>query len=225
MPERFLQSSLGLIAVVCVGANLQAILLPRWPRANLPPMGPLSLKGYQVSSEPSLPGSATSDLAISSTARFRLVPGSSIGGNGDKAPDRVINLQMAMLVPRGLRSFQVAAATKDRPDLRLEQRRILFSEGNELAVGLIKGRTALQTCLTRSGSTAVTQEALGRVESQQPPLTLKQQMARIIGLRLNRNPHCLLITVTKIDKPLIKETELLTLWNQLKPELKGLLPS
>jgi hypothetical protein len=133
-----------------------------------------------------------------------------------------------MLSPRSLVGFQLAAATKDLPSLKMRNRRLSQLGDDQVAIGTINSRLALQTCLTAAGTAAVTESAFA--VAQQPPANARQQVERVLGLRPNRRTDCVFVTISSTREGSVAGEEptpasLKRIYSNLRPQLKLLLTS
>lgn len=216
MPESLARIWLGLAAIASIGATLQVVFWPRWPSATLPSTDGLELPGYTLKPEAGSEAKRTSALAISPTTRYRLVASEAAATRPSP-----LTLQLAMLSPRTLVGFQLAHATKERPNWKMGQRTLQKLGNDELALGPINNRSSLQTCLTAAETGAVTEAAFAA--AQQPPANLRQQLERVVGLRPNRRTDCVLVTITSAGSEQSNPAALISVYEDLRPQLKLLI--
>jgi hypothetical protein len=223
MPQALVRFWLALAATGCLGATLQVVFWPRWPSASLPSTARLALPGHTLTAEAGGEGSRSSDLAFSPIVRYKLAANQAAAEGSTQ-----YRLQLAMLSPRSLVGFQLAAATKDQPSLKMANRRLSQLGGDQVAIGTINSRLALQTCLTAVGKGAVTESAFAA--AQQPPANARQQVERVLGLRPNRRTDCVLVTISGRSESRVAGAEptpasLNRIYSDLRPQLKLLLTS
>lgn len=216
MPESLVRTWPGIVATGSLASLLQVMVWPRWPSASLPSTSDLVLTGFTLTSNGNLKGSFSSDLAMSPIHRYRIAP-EDIDAN---APPPV-QLQIAMLSPRRLGEFQLAAATKDQPSLKMSNRRLQRLGDDQLAIGSIKNNRSLQTCLTAAGTAAVSKEAFSALD--QPPANAGEQLERVLGLRPNRRTECVLVTLSSSDSKRASVESMIGIYKQLRPQLKLLI--
>ncbi len=223
LPQALVRFWLALAAAGCLGATLQVVFWPRWPSATLPSTARLAVPGHTLTPEAGSEGSRSSDLAFSPIVRYKLAA-------SQPAPEgpTLFRLQLAMLSPRSLVGFQLAAATKDQPSLKMGNRRLSQLGDDQVAIGTINKRLALQTCLTAAGKGAVTESAFAA--AQQPPANARQQVQRVLGLRPNRRTDCVLVTISSTMEGSVAREEptpasLKRMYSNLRPQLKLLLTS
>jgi hypothetical protein len=182
---------LRVLTVLAAVAAMQALVLPRWPRAVPLPSDRLTTQlrraGWQPSPLPPLPARRSYERATSPILRWRL-------GNGD-------TLQLMAGSVRQRTNFQAAFLIRDEPSLALNARRLDTPLAGSSA-GRIGRQNALQTCLVpgvmppqNQGVTAVQLGHAGDRLSGGGMATWQ----RLIGLRANRELSCILVSLQGRD--------------------------
>lgn len=170
-----LQRWLGVLVALTALALFQLHLWPKRP--NPPTPSQIPLPGTSL---PSFPGSTTELGSVSPTLRRQLPQGKE--------------LRLANLESRHSSNLQVAALTSALPHLRLQQRRLV---GDQIAVGQLQDRSALQTCII-GGRHAVTTAALSALRPHaiaNVPLLVKGWL----GFHPKSVSACLLVTLVQIQ--------------------------
>lgn len=180
-----------MLAGLTVLATLRTLLLPPSPQvAPLPAAATLQAaleRGGLQGAVPLAPDPArrNSERALSPGMGWRLADG------------QILRLRHGSL--RRWEAFQLAAITRDVPELALDKRLVQTdSQGAPIAVGALKGGRARQTCLVPRSSAplpmGVTQEQLSEVVKLRPnPPTAV--LAGILGLRPMRSYDCVVISL------------------------------
>jgi len=178
------------LAALCLVGSLaaaQALLLPRWPRASelvaAPFTAALRQGGWNPKPRPGQPAKRSAELSMSRLLAWRLSGGEE--------------LSLVDAVVRQRDSFQTAFIARDRPSLKLSQRRRDWPIAGTDA-GLIAGRPALQTCLVRQKSSAPiaasSRDALGRAADQRVS-SRSETLKGLLGLQPSRHFGCVLVTL------------------------------
>jgi len=199
-----------LCALALVAAG-QALLLPRWPRAEELQEQPFSQAlrrgGWNARQQPAAAPERGSERALSSRLQWRL---SGIG-----------ELSLVQAAVRQRDSFQTAFLGRDHAELALSQRRrdqpIPGSDA-----GLIQGRQALQTCLVRQPDGPAIAASRGLDLSAAADRRVRGRLATlrgVLGLQPSRDFSCLLVTLrSDSSRPLPGG-----LWQRLLPVLQATL--
>jgi hypothetical protein len=184
------------LAVIACLASLQALILPRWPRAASLPRPALDeaiksggLNGMFVKSDPP---QRSFDLASSELLSYRLDGGEE--------------LHLVDVTVRERMKFDMHMITSKQPILRLEAGQI-SPDPPFYATGRIKGRPARQTCLVPgmpgAATFAVSQEQLWIPVDALASEDTRERLLRVIGLGSKRSYRCTLITLRAApDRPL-----------------------
>jgi len=206
------------LAVLACAASLQALVLPRWPRAMDLSAASIetSLRGSGFRPVPlkPLPSRRSFDLASSKVLGYEL-------DGGDE-------LRLVDVTVRERLKFDGNMITGDQPKLRLEAAQITpqppFSSS-----GRINGRPARQTCLVPgmqgSAAFAVTQEQLWVPVDTLAREDAKASLLRLIGLGSKRSYRCSLITLRAGPDRLLPDARWQRLLRVLRPVLeRGVVP-
>lgn len=172
----WLQRWLAVLVAVTVLALLQLHLWPRRPTASSPAWAPLPGRIL-----PPFPGHRTAEASLSPTLRRQL--------------PQARELRLTTLVSGRSADLQVASLTRATPFLHLKQRHLV---GDQVAVGLLEGRTALQTCVIGSGH-AVTAEALHDIKPHSPS-NASLLLRRWLGISPQTENSCVLVTLVQVGK-------------------------
>ena len=232
------RTCLALAAGTAAAGLIQVIVWPRWPQAAAVGLDRLRLGGAVIPGRVLLPATREASLAQSALVEFPLPaprPSATQGSQGGAAGPAPIRLRLRLIEPRNWRSFQVAEITKGIAALDVDQRTLKVRGEDELATGLIKGQSALQTCLTDGGFGVVTQAKFFPLSFEKPSQGPIQQLDRFLGLRQNRENRCLLVTLlTQADRGPRKmmghgtintpgSARLVEAWSQVRPALSNTL--
>jgi hypothetical protein len=177
------------LAILACAGSLQALILPRWPRAT-DLAGESIQKALQSSGfnpvplEP-LPPRRTYDLASSAVLGYKLDGGEE--------------LHLVDVTVRERHKFEMNRISSDhQPTLRLEAAKI-SQQPPFSALGRFQGNIARQTCLVPgmqgSEGFAVTQEQLWRAVDSVARENARESLGRVIGLGSKRSYRCALITL------------------------------
>jgi len=200
------------LAVMASLASLQALILPRWPRAASLPQPALDevmkggeFKGMLVKSAPP---QRSFDLASSELLSYKLVGGEE--------------LHLMDVTVRERLKFEMNTITSKQTSLRLEAGQI-SSDPPFYATGRIKGSPARQTCLVPglpgAAAFAVNQEQLWIPVDALASEDTRERLLRVIGLGSKRSYRCTLITLRAApDRPISEER-----WQSLLQVLRPLL--
>lgn len=201
-----------LAAIACL-ATLQALVLPRWPRATSLPQAALehAMRKAGLDAEPlqAGPPQRSFDLASSRLLAYKLEDGEE--------------LQLVDVTVRERLKFDMNTINGKLPSLRLEDSRI-SPDPPFYAIGQINGHPARQTCLVpglgRDSGFAVSQDqlwipvdALAREDS-------REILRRVIGLGSKRSYRCILITVRAAPGRPLNDARWQSLLSTLRPVLE-----
>jgi hypothetical protein len=186
-PASLLVRWYGTLAAIASLAALQALVLPRWPRAAelrpAPIERALRQAGFQPVALPTLPASRSYELASSATLGYGLPGG--------------LQLRLRRGAVRERRNVQIAFSGRDRPELALRKRQLTVAPP-PAASGRVENKPALQTCLVPGAPQA---NAFGATW-EELPLVMDRRAAgarasalRILGLQPNRSYECVLISL------------------------------
>ena len=172
----WLQRWLAVLVAVTILALLQLHLWPKRPEASRPDWRPLP--GTML---PPFPGSSSPESSLSPTVRRQL--------------PQAMELRLTTLVSRRSADLQVASLTRETPFLSLKQRHLV---GDQVAVGLLAQRSALQTCVIGSGH-AVTAQGLHDLKPHNPA-NASLLLRRWLGMSPQPESTCLLVTLVQAGK-------------------------
>lgn len=181
---------LSLLAAFTILATLRTILLPPWPSVKPLPspvvlQAALERSGLRPSPLAGEPALRNAEQTLTPSQVWRLQDG------------QVLRLRGGAV--RRWEAFQLAAITRNVPDLSLKGRR-LAADGRSgpFALGQVKGGIAQQSCLVSGTSSTqpfgVTMEQLTGLQGQRPnpPQAL---LAGVLGLRPMRTYDCVVISL------------------------------
>lgn len=211
LPDSLLIRCFGALAGLACLAALQAMLLPRWPRAQELQRAPieqaLGRAGFQPVALPALPATRGYELSSSTTLGYEL-------GGG-------LQLRLRRGAVRERKNVQIAFIGRDRPELSLEQRHLL--EGPPpTASGRVGNQPALQTCLVPEAPGA---HAYGVTWEQIPAAVdrmaggSRAALRRVIGLQPNRSYACVLISLRSTEGSPVSMATWHRLLDALEPAL------
>jgi hypothetical protein len=213
------------MAAATAGISLiQLIFWPRWPQAAANGLDQLRLPGASaVPGTKLMPAIHTATLAQSAVHEFPLpskLLADSSGLSGSQAQlDGLLRLRL--VEPRNWRSFQLAQITKGIRPLEVRQRMLKIRGGDELALGQINGKPALQTCLIEGGKGVLLEQSFFTLSWEKPMRSRRQELNRFLGLSPNRNHQCLLVTLLGVQSNKHPDVRLITAWEELRPILVG----
>ncbi len=202
---------------LALALTLQSLLAPRWPRAELPRewgsdrqlglgLG-LGLGERRLRRLGTLPGQRDRDRALSETLVLEvqggLGPGSGPAGEAPMPLSRrrgsgmgALELRVVAAQVRKRSDLAVPRLVRDRLDLRLSGVRLeRLSPGFSYGRGWLRGRPALQTCLTGAAQGGYSEAQLSRLRDQPLPWGWPRVLY-ILGLKDNRDFSCLLLTLS-----------------------------
>lgn len=205
---------LAALTALALAAQLQSLLAPRWPQAELPKgfadglrLGDRPLKLLRT-----LPSQRDRDRAMGTTLVFALeeAPADSRGNtSAQMQPQGGASQELWLLAvqTRHRSDLAVPRLVRDRPELQLKPEpgrsrvRILqagpaFGYGQ----GLWQGRPALQTCLSGPGQGGYSEMQLTRLRDHPPPPGVPR-LLHLLGLRDIREFSCVLVTVQQARQP------------------------
>jgi hypothetical protein len=181
---------LSVLAALTVLATLRTLLLPVWPQAKPLPSpavleGVLERHGLRPSAMAGEPAVRNAEQALSPAVVLRLQDG------------EILRLRRGTM--RRWEAFQLAAITRNVPELALKDRRLAAAgPGAPSALGKVKGGIAQQSCLvegtTSSQSLGVTLEQLTGLVSKRPS-SPQAFLAGLLGLRPMRTYDCVVISL------------------------------
>lgn len=190
-PSTFpLTTWLAVLSAFTVLATLRTLLLPPWPQAKPLPSpavleGALERNGLRSSPMAGEPAVRNAEQALSPSMVWRLQDG------------EILRLRRGAM--RRWEAFQLAAITRNVPELALKGRRFAATDrSGPSALGKVKGGIAQQSCLvhgtTISQPIGVTLEQLSGLVSKRPnsPQAL---LAGLLGLRPMRIYDCVVISL------------------------------
>lgn len=206
-PPRLTLVITGGLAVAGVAAVAMASLGPQLPEpANLPVL-PSRLGDSRIGPPAPQPFPAAADRLVRSERRQLHTP------SGD------LQLVLVQAVVRAPDQRSVAALTKDSP-LQLKGSRTRRVGSDQVVIGRLGDRTALQTCVTPRGA-AVSRKDLSRLA----PDSHLPSMTALMGLASQPVPGCMLVSLraesprgsTMIDAD--PEVHVIQGWTSLSPVL------
>lgn len=239
----WLHGALALVAGLATVGLLRSLLMRNpLPAADLPePLrrGGPTLAGYRSAALPTLPARRERDRAWGPRLRWHLLP--LIGTEPSAEPSGGPEPLVLELVVRRSRMRGAMA-----PDPLAAQRLLRLGSRQQVALGWIGARPALQTCLVgrgprETGPTAAVQSdeltgAAGRWRQRLegplgPDAALRRELAIQLGLRLEERWECLQVTLRR-DGPAAGErspaagraaadAQLVGAWRQLTPQLQS----
>jgi len=178
----------GPLVILASAASLQALILPRWPRAT--DLAGASIEtalqggGFNPVPMKSLPPRRSYDLASSAVLGYKLDGGEEL-----------------LLVDATVRErldFELGKMSSDQPGLTMEAATI-SKQPPFSSAGRIQGRAARQTCLIPAmqgvEAFAATQEQLWQAVDSVSRETARESLLRVIGLGSKRSYRCVLITL------------------------------
>ena len=213
------------MAAATAGLGLiQLIVWPRWPQAAATGLDHLSLPGGSgLPGRKLMPVIQTAALAQSALYEFSLPRKTSSDSSGlpgfQKQPEPLVRLRL--VEPRNWESFQVADVTAGIKPLEVKNRMLRIRGGDELALGQIEGKPALQTCLIEGGKAVLIEKTFVTISWEKPKRSRRQELKRLLGLSRNRNHQCLLVTIRTGEGNNHTEDKLITTWEELRPILVG----
>jgi hypothetical protein len=207
-----------LVFLACA-ASLQALILPRWPRATGLAGASIekALRGGGFDPVPlaALPPQRSYDLASSAVLGYKLDGGEE--------------LHLVDATVRERLNFELGRISSNQPGLTMEAATI-SKQPPFSSAGRIQGRAARQTCLIPgmqgSEAFAVTQEQLLRAVDSVASENARDSLLRVIGLGSKRSYRCVLITLQARTGMPLPEARWHGLLRVLRPALeKGTAPS
>lgn len=196
-------------------SSLQVAFFPRLPGAVLPEVNLDDMVLSQARLLEELPGQRSRDWALSPTRRYSL---RSIEG---RQASFAVSLSLTGVAVRRTEYLQVALVTLGDPSLEMDQRRVYqTTDGDEYAMGKIRGLDALQSCKVPSRRSGVTRKTLEQLTLPQPMdrRDLTGNLRRLAGLRANRSYECVLVTLTSSERG--RKVQLINLWRRTLVVLK-----
>ncbi len=183
----FLVRWMGVLAAVAALTAVQALFLPRWPRAQVLPSSSLqaSLAAAGLDPQPlvTLPPVRGYEKSLSPILGWRLAGGSEL---------RLVHGNV-----RQRKSFQAAFLARDRRELTLRDRQLDVPIPGS-AVGLIQAKPGFQTCLVpdlslQSGM-AITADSLSLASDRRVASRL-DTIKGLLGLQPTRSFDCVLVSL------------------------------
>jgi hypothetical protein len=216
-PTNLAQWYVPLVILACAG-SLQALILPRWPRAT--DLAGESIKtalqrsGFNPVSLAPLPPRRSYDLASSAVLGYKLAGGEE--------------LRLVDITVRERHKFEMNRISSDhQPTVRLEDAKN-SQQPPVSSLGRIQGDIARQTCLVPgmkgSEGFAVTQEQLWRAVDSVAHENARESLQRVIGLGSKRSYRCVLITLQARPGMAIPEARWHDLLHVLQPALENGIP-
>ena len=189
-----LQRWLAVLAAIAGVAVLQALLLPRWPRAQDLSASSISSAlgkaGLQATALASLPAERSYERSLSSVLAWRFAGGDEL---------RVVHGSV-----RQRKTFQAAFLARDQRALTLVSRRLDVPIPGS-AAGLIQGRPAYQSCmvpqLAAAPAMAITAEDLGEASDRRVSRQI-DTLKGLIGLQPTRSFDCVLVSLRSPSRQL-----------------------
>ncbi len=186
--QLLLQRWYGTLALLACAASLQALLLPRWPRADelasASIVSALRKNGFQPEVKDGVPASRTYELARSKLTRLHL-------NSGDE-------LNIVNTTTRERLKFDLNNITNELPQLRLEKSQSPPEEPFS-SIGTIQGRVARQTCLVTgpkgNSRFGVQQEQLFEAIDTLSQERASRNFLHLLGGGSSRSYRCVLITM------------------------------
>jgi hypothetical protein len=208
------------LALLACAGSLQAIVLPRWPRATdhagASIKTALRANGFIPTAVNPLPPRRSYELTSSALLRYKLDGGEE--------------LQVVDVTVRERLKFEMNSISSDHQSrLRIEAAKIT-EEAPFSSTGRIQERVARQTCLITgikgSEGFAVTQEQLWGAVDSVARENARERLLRVIGLGSRRSYRCTLITLLARPGAPLPEARWHGLLRVLRPALEeGIAPS
>jgi hypothetical protein len=217
-PTNLAQWYVPLAFLACAG-SLQALILPRWPRAT--DLAGASIEtalrssGFSPVPLKPLPPRRSYDLASSAVLGYKLDGGEE--------------LHLVDVTVRERHKFETSRISSDQPGLKVEAAKI-SQQPPFSSLGRIQGDVARQTCLIPGmqgpEGFAVTQEQLWRAVDTVARENARESLLRVIGLGSKRSYRCALITLRARPGMPLPEARWHGLLRVLRPALEeGIAPS